>query len=344
MSLSKSLYRTELHAAKMTALLAKIRVKAAQKASRLVIRKGDALFRGQDLASFTIDENQDTGTIEIDYGAGTIGGVKSSLEIQDLTYEALFGGSPGDDISIEYLAHIAAAAATGSLNLTNDITLTSVATGAARNTTTFTLQVLPAAANPTDTVLAAFTGTAAAIVCTITPNDGTNNTATPVDLTTAELRELITTGLVAGKTVTITDLSSLRALQTATGGGAAPLADGGEGDGVVATFSGGVTAVGLAGSEVVAVVANAITVRLQSGVSTATQVKAKIDASIAASALVTVAITGVGGTAQTSPVAAANLAGGSDTQTYDKADILQIRRLRTNKYMIVLADDANAAP
>ncbi len=142
---------------------------------------------------------------------------------------------------------IAAVAATALLDLTADITLTSVAAGAARNTTTLTLEVEAAAANPTDTILADFTGTAAAIVVTITPNDGTNNAATPVDLTTAELRELITTGAVVGKTVTITDAGSLRTLQTATGGGATALADAGEGDGVVATFSGGVnvTATGL---------------------------------------------------------------------------------------------------
>ncbi len=130
-------------------------------------------------------------------------------------------------------------AATANLNLTADIILTSVALGTARNTTTFTLQVLAAAANPTNTILAAFAGTAAAITCTITPNNGTNNGATPVNLTTANLVELINTGAVVGKTVTVTDASSRRVLQTATGGGVTNLADGGEGDGVVATFSGG---------------------------------------------------------------------------------------------------------
>lgn len=139
-------------------------------------------------------------------------------------------------VSLETTAVVAA---TASLAVTAPITLTSVATGTARNTQTFTTQVLAAAANPTNTVLVAFTGTAAAIVCTVTPNDGTNNGAVPVDLTTAQLRELITTGAVVGKTVTITDASSFRILQTATGGGATPLADGGEGDGVVGTFSGG---------------------------------------------------------------------------------------------------------
>lgn len=132
-------------------------------------------------------------------------------------------------------------AATATLATTTPIVLTKAATGTlAGNTFTFTLQVVAAAANPAATVLAVFTGTAAAIVCTITPNDGTNNAATPVNLTTAELRELITTGAVVGKTVTLTDVGALRNDQTATGGGAEVLADGGEGDGKVATFSGAV--------------------------------------------------------------------------------------------------------
>lgn len=131
-------------------------------------------------------------------------------------------------------------APTAVLNLTADITLTSRTVDSTRNTNTVTTQVLAAAANPTDTVLVAFTGTAAAVVITVTPNDGTNNTATPVDLTTAELTELINTGAVVGKTITLTDASSLRADLSAAGGGATAMADGGEGDGVVATFSGGI--------------------------------------------------------------------------------------------------------
>jgi hypothetical protein len=131
------------------------------------------------------------------------------------------------------------AAATAVANLTNDITFTSVASGTARNTGTITIEVEAAAANPTNTILAELTGTANAIVITITPNDGTNNSATPVNLTTANLVELINSGSVTGKTVTLTDASSLRALQTAAGGGAQNLANSGEGDGVVATFSGG---------------------------------------------------------------------------------------------------------
>jgi hypothetical protein len=129
-------------------------------------------------------------------------------------------------------------AASGILDLTADITLTSVAKGRTRNTNTFKTVVNAAAANPTNTILAAFTGTTAAIVVTITPNDGTNNGSTAVNLTTAELAELINNGTVVGKTVTITDASSFRALQTATGGDTTNLANGGEGHNVTATFDG----------------------------------------------------------------------------------------------------------
>lgn len=160
------------------------------------------------------------------------------LEIADDLQAAI------DDAQADLDAYVAPEAAQATLDLTADIVLTSVAEGAARNTNTFTLQILAADANPTDTVLAAFTGTAAAIVLTITPNDGTNNSATPVDLTTAEIAELINNGSVAGKSVTVTDASSRRALQTAAGGDATVVADAGEGDGVVATFSGGVDEVG----------------------------------------------------------------------------------------------------
>lgn len=133
------------------------------------------------------------------------------------------------------------AAAEAVLNLTADITLESAAAGAGRNDSTFEIVVNAAAANDTDEVLVTFTGTAEAIVCTVTPNDGTNNGATPVALTTAQLAEVINTGDVAGYsgTIVLTDASSLRELQTATGGGATDLAAAGEGDGVSATFEGG---------------------------------------------------------------------------------------------------------
>ncbi len=151
------------------------------------------------------------------------------------------------------LLSVQEAAAVGTLNLTADIVLTSVAAGTARNTTTFTTQVLAAAALPTDEIHVVFSGTAAAIVCTITPNDGTNNVAganAPVVMRTESLREIITTGAAAvfagsgDGTLVLTDASSLRILQTATGGSGTNMTDAGEGDGVVATFAAGADDVG----------------------------------------------------------------------------------------------------
>jgi len=158
----------------------------------------------------------------------------------DVTIDADVDGTAGNVT----LTPVSAIAATATLTLTTDIILTSVALGAARNTETFTTEVLTAATNPTNTVLVDFTGTAAAIVCTVTPNDGTNNGAVTVDLTTAELVELINTGDVAAKTgqITITDGSGLRTLQTATGGDATLMVDAGEGDSVLGTYASGADA------------------------------------------------------------------------------------------------------
>jgi len=149
-----------------------------------------------------------------------------------------------DKLNADAAGAVSAVAATGTLDLTADIVLTSASAGAARNGNTLTVEVSAAAANPTDTVLVDFSGAAGAIICTVTPNDGTNNAATPVDLTTAELVELINTGAVVGKNITLTDASSRRVLQTASGGDATALQDAGEGDGVVATFAGGADAIG----------------------------------------------------------------------------------------------------
>lgn len=65
---------------------------------------------------------------------------------------------------------------------------------------------------------------------------------------------------------------------------------------------------GTAGSEVVTVVGNAISVQIESGVSTATQVKAAIDGDVDAAALVDVeVVTGQESNPQTAPVTATNL-------------------------------------
>ncbi len=215
-------------------------------------------------------------------------------------------------------------AAEATLATTTPIVLTSATLGAARNTNTFTLQVLAPAANPTSTVLVAFTGTAAAIICTVTPNDGTHNSATPVDVTTAELVELINTGLIAGKTPTITDVSSRRVLQTATGGDTTPLADAGEGDGEVATFADGVTA-GLSNDSVLGVSSMArssdgvYTITLEDKYFAAKSVKAIIKNASALDLVPQVVSEGV---ASTKVVTIRLLTGATPTEPPDGAQIL----------------------
>jgi len=94
----------------------------------------------------------------------------------------------------------------------------------------------------------------------------------------------------------------------------------------------------------VGVVGNAITVNLaHDGIaitSTANTVKAAIIASAPSSALVSVAGSGV--SVLTTQVSTA-LLGGSNTSTFDKADIIEIKRLRTKKYKIILNGSANPA-
>lgn len=333
-------------------------------------------------------------------------------------------------------------AATGSLAVTTPIVLTSVAPGIARNDETVTLEIAAAADNPTDTILAVWSGTSAAQVLTITPNDGTNNSATPVDLTTAqlveylntgdvaaltgqisetdgsgfralqtasggdatvvvnsgegdsvvatfaggtnpavdlttaELVELINQGSVAGKTVTVTDSSTLRALQTATGGDATALAASGEGDDVTATFADGVdstlnnTYFSLSeaeDAETFHVWFNVNSEGVDPAPESSTAIEVAVAVGDAASAIATAAAAAIDAKAEfvSSVVSGAqfkvvNAAEGYATdvvdvdsgftiakqgelEMYDNADIIMIKRLRTKKYLIKLADAADPA-
>jgi hypothetical protein len=115
-------------------------------------------------------------------------------------------------------------------------------------------------------------------------NNGTTHTNTTID------------GLTKAASIIIQDLT-----YTADTAGVA-------GNDISITYTGG----GTAGAEVVTVSGNSISVQIQSGVSTATQVKTAVDASVAASALISVAVSGTGATAQTT-VAQTFLEDGFDT-------------------------------
>lgn len=196
------------------------------------------------------------GEIDVMHGCRVVAipnGITTINHIRAFEFDLPFGGaatqthglylSAGDYSWINHGLKLGGAqpvAATGSLATTTPIVFTDRARGSARNTNTITLQVAAAAANPTNTILAVWTGTSSAMVLTVTPNNGTNNGGTPVNLQTQELVQLVNEGLVTGKTVTVTDASFFMRKQSASGGDSTNLADGGEGDGLVATFSSGV--------------------------------------------------------------------------------------------------------
>lgn len=107
------------------------------------------------------------------------------------------------------------------------------------------------------------------------------------------------------------------------------------GNGITIAFTGG----GTAGSEVVTVTGKAISVQVESGVSTVTQVVAAINGSAAALALVTpsgAAITTV------STAAALALTGGVDTSFTSTAKGFSLLQIDTGTYEITLQDTYSA--
>lgn len=95
---------------------------------------------------------------------------------------------------------------------------------------------------------------------------------------------------------------------------------------------------GTAGAEVVTVSGSAISVQIQSGVSTRTQVKTAIDGSAAAAALISVAVSS-GGTAATLS-AAAPLVGGDDTDfsSNQPLSMISLSQIGVGVYAIDLPD------
>lgn len=111
-----------------------------------------------------------------------------------------------------------------------------------------------------------------------------------------------TTGVVIDQYVTGIEVSATRVIQDLT---YQSLLFGVLGNAITIAYTGG----GLAGSEVVTVLSNAISVQIQNSVSTATQIRTALLASAPAMALISVVVSGTGSTAQTT-VGATALAGG----------------------------------
>lgn len=309
----KSKYYTELSAAKKTELLQKCADLYAEKSSRVQVRIGDGgrIYKGNEVSALTIDPNASTDTIIIDTGSSEGGfGTKALVAIQDLTYTADISGTDEDAVTIQYLQRIAAVKAT---RIIQDLTFTADAFGTGGNAISLTYVA---------------DGTAGSETVGVVGNAITVHMESGVS-TATQIKAAVD---ASGPAAALVDTTISGTGSNAQTGPTGP-----------SLLTGGVNSSGLAGSEVVAVTGNAITVRLESGVSTATQVKAAVDAFPAAAALVDVSITGTAGTGQTAPVSATHLAGANNLRNFDKADILFIKRLRTKKYRIVLKASSDPA-
>lgn len=108
------------------------------------------------------------------------------------------------------------------------------------------------------------------------------------------------------------------------------------------SFHSGANALGLAGAETVQVTSNAIKIYLQSGVSTATQVRTAFNASSPATALATCSLVGIGSAVQFAPVSPKNLMGGKNQEySFNRAELTDAGSFAEGNASI-LAEDVHA--
>lgn len=218
-----------------------------------------------DLVSVAITGGHTTDTPVTVNGAFQTGGVanaKASKTIGHLVYTAVTTGVGGNSIRIKYTSG-------GSLSVSvssNDITVQLKNDGSSTN-------ALIAAA------VAASSPASALVVCT---SDGLAMSFVPT-VAMASAFIALTGGVAAAAAVKILQDLTFTAPATGVGGNAVSI-----------TYTIGATA----GAEVVTVSGSAITVQIQNGVSTATQIRTAFIAVAGAVALSTCTVSGTGGTAQ----------------------------------------------
>lgn len=304
----------------------------------LTITQGATPFEIGDVITFSVINGTDLNQDNIDdydeypqknFGLGTKGtgtgdhnlrfddtALSAYRYIQDLKFEAVTAGSAGNNIQVQYLDPVPPVPAT---LVKQDITYT-YAAGSAGNLINVTyIDYTPASkASKTiqnlsyvadnvgsagNSISIEYTagGTAGAEVVTVTVNAISVQIDDGVS-TAAQIKTAIDAFPAAAALVDINFFGLSSTPQSI----------------VSPTFLlGGLDVAGDAGFEIVTVSVNDVTVQLQNGVSTATQVKAKLDASLALASLgVTTAITGVGSNTQTAPDAQQFLVGGVDGYGY----------------------------
>ena len=300
----------------------------------LTIQQGPTLFAQGDTFNFEVAQGTDVTQQNIDaydelpqknFGPGPVGqnagdhNIRLGLTpkaaskiIGDLTFNALLMGPSGNDISIEYVAGSFLAAATRTIqSIKYDANIPGVNGNniqiAYEDWTpgvqaSKTLQALDYSADAFGTsgnaISIAYTtgGTAGAEVVTVTGNAISIKIQSGVS-TADQIR------LAIGLHPTAPTLIDVSANGT---GSETQIA-------MTATFlTGGVNAIGAAGSELITVAGNLITVKLQSGVSSAQNIYDKLIASVPALSLITPTITGTPASVQTAPVATLNLQNGTN--------------------------------
>lgn len=321
----KSLYRSELSTAKKVSLLAKI------KNYHLVLElNGERLSSRTHLASLTIDESESADTIQL---VRLPGEKKASRKVQDLIYTAKEAGTDGNDITVEYIEHTPAIAASGLVTITAFAALVSGTDDTIEVAgVTFTAQSGPAS-----------------------PGDPTFQAATSDEATATSLATQINAHATAGPLVTAAadgDEVTITADAPGTGGNALTLLYTDNDTNIGATVSGsgtlagGAAAIGDAGNEIVQVTGTDIQVTMESGASTADNIRDAIEAEQDSDDLVDVTLYGDADSEQELTDGALPLAEGRDaneTEYYDLADITSIRRLRNRKWIIEINPSADPA-
>lgn len=247
-----------------------------------------------------------TDSIQAYYSGGPLsiagsGGQKASLTIQDLMYESVVAAASANNISVEYLEMIPAKNA--------ELTLAGVryvAFASGEDGNDITIEMVDDGTFGSETVEVEDSA------ITVHIEAGKTNAALVANLLNmyAWSPEIL---VVAEAVSTLTPQEVVAATNLANG------AD----------------AIGAAGAEVVTVEGDSILVRLESGVSTATQLKAAVDGESQAAALVTVTIaSGQGSVAQTAPVVETSLAGGLDA-----VDALKLGQVELSDNGSALPDD-----
>lgn len=310
------------------------------------IQQGATPFEIGDIFEFSVINGTDLHQDNIDdydelpqknFGLGTKGtaqgdhnlrylntAIEAYRYIQDLRFQAVTAGSAGNSVQIQYFAPVPAVAAT---RVKQDLTFTATPGVAGNLVSIEYFQFTPAAKASKNIQNIAF----------IADNFGAAGNSISIEYTgggTAGF-EMVTV-LGSAISVQIEDgISTAAQIKTAIDGFIAAAA-------LVNTnfiglstnaqtiqgptfLTGGLDAFGEAGDEEVTITGTDIQVTLESGVSTATQVKAAIEAHASFPALgVTITVTGVGSNPQTSPDAQQFLTGGADSYGYVGDETIQV--------------------